>query len=155
MRALFVNNNVENFQRFVAMMSAIRGFVWVVGIGTLIAGVVGVSNIMLVAVRERTREIGVRKAVGATPTSIVGLILLESVVITAVAGYLGLIAGVGVLEGVSALLPAESSFFRNPEVDLRVAIAATVLLVFAGTVAGFFPARRAAAIRPVEALRDE
>jgi len=155
MRALFVNNNVENFQRFVQMMAAIRGFVWVVGIGTLIAGVVGVSNIMLVAVKERTREIGVRKAVGATPASIVGLVLLESVVITAMAGYLGLISGIGVLEAVSSLLPQESSFFRNPEVDLRVAIAATVLLIVAGTIAGFFPARRAAAIRPVEALRDE
>lgn len=155
MRALFVNNNVENFQRFVQMMAAIRGFVWVVGIGTLIAGVVGVSNIMLVAVKERTREIGVRKAVGATPASIVGLVLLESVVITAMAGYLGLISGIGVLEAVSTLLPQESSFFRNPEVDLRVAIAATVLLIVAGTIAGFFPARRAAAIRPVEALRDE
>jgi putative ABC transport system permease protein len=155
MRALFVNNNVENFQRFVAMMSAIRGFVWVVGVGTLIAGVVGVSNIMLVAVRERTREIGVRKALGATPGSIVRLVLAESVSITAVAGYLGLIAGVGVLEGVSALLPEESSFFRNPEVDLGVAVAATVLLILAGALAGFFPARRAAAIRPVEALRDE
>lgn len=155
MRALFVNNNVENFQRFVAMMTAIRGFVWVVGIGTLIAGVVGVSNIMLVAVRERTREIGVRKALGATPGSIVRLVLAEAVTITAVAGYLGLIAGVGVLEGMSALLPEESSFFRNPEVDLRVALSATVLLILAGAVAGFFPARRAAAIRPVEALRDE
>ncbi len=155
MRALFVNNNVENFQRFVAMMSAIRGFVWVVGVGTLIAGVVGVSNIMLVAVRERTREIGVRKALGATPGSIVRLVLAESVSITAVAGYLGLIAGVGVLEGMSALLPEESSFFRNPEVDLGVAVSATVLLILAGALAGFFPARRAAAIRPVEALRDE
>lgn len=154
-RALFVNNNVENFQRFASMMKAIRAFVWVVGVGTLIAGVVGVSNIMLVAVRERTREIGVRKAVGATPASIVSLVLLESVLITTVAGYLGLIAGVGVLEGLGAVLPAEAEFFRNPHVDLRVAVAATLLLIFAGTVAGFFPARRAAAVRPVEALRDE
>jgi putative ABC transport system permease protein len=154
-RAIFVTNAVERFQRFVSLMSAIRGFIWVVGVGTLLAGVVGVSNIMLVAVRERTREIGIRKAVGATPRSIVSLVLLESVLITSVAGYLGLVAGVGVLEAVSSAIPAESSFFRNPQVDLRTALWATALLVVAGTIAGYFPARRAAAVQPVVALRDE
>jgi putative ABC transport system permease protein len=153
--AVFVQNAVENFQRFVSLMQGIRIFIWVVGIGTLLAGVVGVSNIMLVAVKERTREIGIRKALGATPRSIVGLILAESVLITGFAGYLGLMAGVGVLALVSGALPAESSFFRNPQVDLRVALWATVLLVVAGAVAGFFPARRAASIQPVQALRDE
>jgi putative ABC transport system permease protein len=153
--AVFVQNAVENFQRFVALMQGIRLFIWVVGIGTLLAGVVGVSNIMLVAVKERTKEIGIRKALGATPRSIVGLILAESVLITAFAGYLGLMAGVGVLELVSGALPPESSFFRNPQVDLDVALWATVLLVVAGAVAGFFPARRAASVQPVVALRDE
>jgi len=153
--AVFVMNQVENFLRFVGMMKGIRLFVWVVGIGTLLAGVVGVSNIMLVAVKERTREIGIRKALGATPASIVSLVLAESVLITAVAGYLGLTAGVAVLELVSGALPPESSFFRNPQVDLGVALWATVLLVVAGGIAGFFPARRAAAVQPVVALRDE
>jgi len=153
--AVFVQNAVENFQRFVSLMQGIRIFIWVVGIGTLLAGVVGVSNIMLVAVKERTREIGIRKALGATPRSIVGLILAESVLITGFAGYLGLMAGVGVLAVVSGALPAESSFFRNPQVDLRVALWATVLLVVAGAIAGFFPARRAASVQPVVALRDE
>ncbi|MEO8502514.1 MAG: ABC transporter permease [Acidobacteriota bacterium] len=153
-RALFVNNNVENFQRFVQLMNGIRGFIWVVGIGTLLAGVVGVSNIMLVAVKERTREIGVRKAVGATPGSLVALILQESVLITTVAGYFGLVGGVAVLEIVTRVVP-NADFFRNPHVDLKVAIYATLLLIVAGTVAGFFPARRAAAVQPVEALRDE
>jgi putative ABC transport system permease protein len=153
--AVFVQNAVENFQRFVSLMQGIRIFIWVVGIGTLLAGVVGVSNIMLVAVKERTREIGIRKALGATPRSIVGLILAESVLITGFAGYLGLMAGVGVLALVSGALPAESSFFRNPQVDLRVALWATVLLVVAGAIAGFFPARRAASVQPVVALRDE
>lgn len=153
-RAIYVNNNVENYQRIAALTAAIRLFVWVVGIGTLLAGVVGVSNIMLVAVRERTREIGIRKALGATPGSIVGLVLQESVLITTVAGYAGLVMGVLVLEGLSRAIP-DAEFFRNPQVDIRVAISATVLLIVAGAVAGFFPARRAAAIRPIEALRDE
>ena len=153
-RAIYVNNNVENYQKIAALTAAIRLFVWVVGVGTLLAGVVGVSNIMLVAVRERTREIGIRKALGATPASIVGLVLQESVLITTVAGYAGLVLGVLVLEGLSRAIP-DAAFFRNPQVDIRVALSATVLLVVAGTVAGFFPARRAAAIRPIEALRDE
>ena len=153
-RALFVNNNNEEFQKFKSLMRAIRGFVWVVGLGTILAGVVGVSNIMLITVRERTREIGVRKALGATPWSIVSLVLQESILITAVAGYIGLVAGIGVLQLAGKVLPA-SEFFRNPEVDLTVAIEATMLLVVAGVVAGFVPARRAAAIRPVLALRNE
>ncbi len=153
-RAIYVNNNVENYQKIVALTGAIRLFVWVVGIGTLLAGVVGVSNIMLVAVRERTREIGIRKALGATPASIVGLVMQESVLITTVAGYAGLVLGVLVLEGLAKAIP-DAAFFRNPQVDLRVAVSATVLLIVAGAVAGFFPARRAAAIRPIEALRDE
>ena len=153
-RAIYVNNNVENYQRIAALTGAIRLFVWVVGIGTLLAGVVGVSNIMLVAVRERTREIGIRKALGATPGSIVGLVLQESVLITTVAGYAGLVLGVAVLEGLARAIP-NADFFRNPQVDIRVAVSATVLLVVAGAIAGFFPARRAAAIRPIEALRDE
>ena len=154
-RAVFVNNNVENFQRFASLMNAIRIFIWIVGVGTLLAGVVGVSNIMLVAVKERTREIGIRKALGATPGSIVALVLQESVLITAVAGYLGLIAGVALLEVVSRVLPEESTFFKNPQVDLSTALWATLLLIAAGTVAGYFPARRAASVQPVEALRDE
>jgi len=153
-RAAFVNNNVEQFSRMLAMMNGIRLFVWVVGIGTLLAGVVGVSNIMLVAVRERTREIGIRKAVGATPRSVVGLVLQEAVLITTIAGYVGLVLGVLVLEGISKAV-AGAEFFRNPQVDIHVAVSATLLLIACGAVAGFFPARRAAAIRPIEALREE
>jgi len=155
LRAIFLRNSVETFQRFVALNRGIRVFIWIVGIGTLIAGVVGVSNIMLVAVKERTREIGIRKAIGATPRSVVGLVLKEAILITSVAGYVGLVLGVATLEGVSRLLPPEASFFRDPQVDLSTAIAATVLLVVAGTVAGFFPARRAASVQPVTALREE
>jgi putative ABC transport system permease protein len=151
---LFINNNNENFKRFSDLMTGIRAFVWIVGIGTLLAGVVGVSNIMMITVRERTREIGVRKALGATPGSVVGLVLQESVAITAAAGYLGLVLGVATLELVSSKLPA-GDFFRDPHVQLPTALAATALLVVAGTIAGAVPAVRAARIRPIEALRDE
>jgi putative ABC transport system permease protein len=154
-RAVFVNNNNEQFQRFSSLMAAIRMFVWVVGVGTILAGVVGVSNIMMITVRERTREIGVRKALGATPWSVVGLVLQESILITSVAGYIGLVLGIGLLELAAKNIPAGSEYFRNPNVDLAVAVEATLLLIVAGLAAGFIPARRAAAVRPVDALRNE
>jgi len=153
-RAIFLRNNYENYQRISGVIGGIRAFVWVIGIGTLLAGVVGVSNIMLISVRERTKEIGVRKALGATPASVIGMVLKEAVLITSVAGYVGLVLGVALLEVAAANLSG-AEMFRNPNVDLRVAIYATLLLVLAGAAAGFVPARRAAAIRPVEALRDE
>ena len=153
-RALHVENNVENYQRIAGVINGIRLFVWVVGIGTILAGVVGVSNIMMITVRERTREIGVRKALGATPWSVVALVLQESVLITSVAGYIGLVLGIGVLE-LAATQLHDAEFFRNPEVDLKIAVQATLLLIVCGTLAGLVPARRAAAVRPVEALRDE
>ncbi|HUH04221.1 MAG TPA: ABC transporter permease [Kofleriaceae bacterium] len=154
-RALRVRNNLESFHEVSQMFVMIRYFVWVVGIGTIIAGIVGVSNIMLISVKERTREIGLRKAIGATPGSLVGLILQEAIVLTAVAGYAGLTVGVGVLELVNRLLPADSEYLRDPQVDLGTVLGATVLLVFFGALAGYFPARRAARVNPIVALRDE
>jgi putative ABC transport system permease protein len=153
-RAVFISNAVEQFQRFVSLMGGIRMFIWVIGVGTLLAGVVGVSNIMMIAVKERTKEIGIRKALGATPWSIMGLVLQESVLVTAVAGYFGLVGGVAFLEVMARGIKG-SDYFRNPSVNLGVALSATALLIFAGAVAGYFPARRAAGVRPVEALRDE
>lgn len=157
-RALFIWNNVEEFQKFRSLFSGIRLFIWIVGLGTIIAGIVGVSNIMLIVVKERTREIGVRKALGATPWSIISLFLQESIAITLLAGYMGLIVGIGLIESIKwAMLnfKIETEFFNNPEVDLQTAVAATLLLVISGTLAGFFPARRAAKVKPIEALKDE
>ena len=154
--AIGMNNTEAEYLKVMGLFNGIRIFVWIVGIGTLIAGIVGVSNIMLIIVKERTREIGVRKALGATPLSIVSLILQESVVITAFSGYLGLLFGTGLLALVEHLLAgAELPFFANPEVDLKVALSATVVLVLSGAIAGLMPALKAANIKPIEALRAD
>ena len=156
--ALDINNNERELNQINNLFRGIRIFVWIVGIGTLIAGIVGVSNIMLIIVKERTREIGIRKALGATPFSVVSLIIQESVVITAFSGYLGLLAGAGLLDGIRYLLEssgAELPFFANPEVDVQVALTATLVLVVSGVLAGLFPALKAANIKPIEALRAE
>lgn len=152
-RALYINNNVEEYQKMQNLFAGIRIFVWIIGIGTIIAGIVGVSNIMLIVVKERTKEIGIRKAIGATPGSIIGLVLLESILITAFAGYIGLVLGVGLLELLSPHV--QSEFFTNPEADFRIAVSATILLITSGALAGFVPARKASSIKPIEALRDE
>ena len=155
LRAVNIFNNVEQYKQFLDLFAAIRLFIWIIGTGTIIAGIVGVSNIMMIVVKERTKEIGVRKALGASPFSIISLILQESVLITAFAGYVGLMLGVGLMELISPIFENSDTFFKNPGVDLKVAISATVLLVVAGAVAGFIPARKAASIKPIEALRDE
>ncbi len=156
--ALGIWNMMENYLQTIGIFNGISLFVMIIGIGTLIAGVVGVSNIMLITVRERTREFGIRKALGATPLSILKLILMESVLITAVFGYVGMIFGIAVTEGISYVMQmgAESggpSVFKNPTVNINIAIGATILLMIAGVVAGYFPARRAVKITAVEAMR--
>jgi len=153
-RAIHIWNNVENYKQFMTLFANIRLFIWVIGIGTIIAGIVGVSNIMMIVVKERTKEIGIRKSMGATPGSIISLILQESILITAFAGYLGLVLGVGLLELISNNLPA-TDYFANPEININVALSATLVLILAGAIAGFVPARKASAVKPVVALRDE
>jgi putative ABC transport system permease protein len=151
--AIGINNSIENAKQFYDLNLYIRLFFWWVGICTIIAGVVGVSNIMLIIVKERTKEIGIRKALGASPISIVGMILHESIFITTIAGFIGLLSSLLLLELVGPYV--KSDYFLNPEVDFGVAITTLILLVFAGAMAGFFPAYHAAKIKPIVALRDE
>jgi putative ABC transport system permease protein len=146
-------NSVKDVKQVYDLNLYIRLFFWWVGICTIIAGVVGVSNIMLIVVKERTKEIGIRKALGASPFSIISMILHESIFITTIAGFIGLIASLLLLEFIGPMV--QSEYFRNPQVDFNVALTTLVLLVFAGALAGFFPAYRAAKIRPIVALRDE
>jgi putative ABC transport system permease protein len=152
--AVRLRNNLERFRKISGVLDGISVFVWIVGLGTIVAGIVGVSNIMLISVKERTKEIGLRKALGATPRSIVGMIVGEALLLTGVAGYLGLLGGIATVEAARSLLPA-SDYFRDPRVNLELAVWATGILIAAGALAGFFPARRAAAVDPVVALRDE
>lgn len=146
------NNNVE-YKRIMGMLDGIKIFVFIIGVFTLIAGVVGVSNIMMIVVKERTKEIGVRKALGASPWSIVSLIIQESIFITSIAGYIGLMLGIGLVELIK-YFGLEGDFFKNPDVDLSIAITAVVLIVVAGALAGLFPAIKAAKVEPITALRE-
>ena len=153
MQAIRVRNNVERFQQIQRIFTMLNVFVWIVGLGTVTAGIVGVSNIMLVAVNERTVEFGLRKALGATPFSIVWMVVQEALLLTGISGYGGLLVGIALLDVVSRFVP-ENDYLREPDVDLGVAFAATALLVVAGCIAGLVPALRAASVNPIEALRD-
>lgn len=151
--AVRVNNTLEEAKKIYSLMNVIRNVFWFIGIFTIIAGVVGVGNIMLIIVKERTKEIGIRKAIGAVPSSIVGMILQESIFITAIAGFFGLFAGVGLLQVVSSKI--NHPFIKDPQVDFATAITTVFILIIAGAIAGYIPARRAAKIKPIEALREE
>jgi putative ABC transport system permease protein len=154
MNAMWISNTLKQYKTFTNLFLGIQIFVSIIGAFTIIAGIVGVSNIMIIVVNERTKEIGIRKAIGATPFSIVNMILLEALFITGLAGYIGLIMGIGILALVSSVIPA-NQFFLNPEVDFNIALISTLVLILAGALAGLMPALRASRIRPVVALRDE
>ena len=150
---LYIRNTTERVrqnQRFASTLQIIVAFV---GIGTLIAGIIGISNIMVFVVKERTKELGVRKALGATPISIVAMILNESIFITTLSGIFGLLIGIFMLSRLDDQL--EQYFILDPYVDSLTALIATFLLIFFGAIAGFIPAKRAASIKPIVALRDE
>lgn len=150
-------NLINRAKRTNAMFRSINIFIWFVGIGTLVAGMVGISNIMMITVKERTVEIGVRKALGARPINIVSSLLFESILVTSFAGYLGLVVGVGVLELMTFLMAAfdlSHDSFKRPEVNFNIAVWSIFAVVLAGALAGFAPAWRAARVSPVEAMRS-
>ena len=150
--------NIEKeFKKFSMLFLGIQGLTWIVGIGTLLAGVIGVSNIMLVIIKERTQEIGIQRAIGATPGKVILHIVAESVFLTVLAGYIGLSLGVSALELLNRILltAGDEMFFRRPEVNLNMALAALTVLVISGIFAGLIPARRAVRIKPIDAIRDE
>lgn len=149
-------NMEKEYNKLNGLFSGIELLVWIVGTGTLIAGIIGVSNIMLIIVKERTKEIGIKRAIGAPPSAIVGQLILESVFLTAIAGYIGMVVSIILLEVVNKVIPVdENSMFLNPGVDVSVAFTALAILIIAGALAGLIPAKKAIAISPVEALRAD
>lgn len=162
--AVMIWNNATNFRMLNNLMNGITLFIWIIGISTLVAGIVGVSNIMLITVRERTKEFGIRKAIGAKPSSILKLIITESIMITGIFGYIGMLGGIGLTELINSIMEASNAglgsaatgtMFLNPTVNLGIAVSATLLLIVAGVAAGYFPARKAVKISTIEALRSE
>ncbi len=155
----FGSNNVgEEFKKMNGLFLGIDVLIWFVGIGTLLAGIIGISNIMLIIIKERTQEIGIKRAIGASPSNIISSVLTESVFLTAVAGLIGMFFGVFIIELVSQAIgssPSESSGFVNPQVDFKVAFSSLLILIGAGVFAGIIPSRRAISIKPIEAIRSE
>jgi len=154
-RGINSNNVEEQVQKLLGLFSGIKGMSWFVGLGSLLFGVIGVGNIMVIIVKDRTKEIGIRKAIGATPKSIINMILLESVFITTLAGYAGLLTSIGLLYVTKIVVGSELNMFRNPEIDLTIGLGALLILVIAGAITGLIPAMQAANINPVSALKDE
>jgi putative ABC transport system permease protein len=151
--AIRVNNYAERTKGTQMLMLSLNIIILFIAFGTLIAGIIGISNIMVYIVRERTKELGIRKALGATPKSIIGMIMMESIFVTALAGYSGLLIGVFTLRAIGNSL--EKYFIINPSVETYVVVEATIVLIIAGTIAGYIPAKRAASIKPIVALNDE
>ena len=157
-KAIYTWNTRKEFSKYQGLFKAIRVFMWLIGIGTLLSGIVGVSNIMVINIKERTKEIGIRKAIGATPFSIIKMIVFEAIFLTGISGYIGLSIGLILIETINYALNTfnlKSEFFLNPEINLSIVLIAITVLVFAGFFAAFFPARKAALIKPIEALREE
>lgn len=148
-------NMEEQYMKMTGLFAGINMLVWFVGIGTLIAGVIGISNIMLIIVKERTKEIGVKRALGATPFAVTSQIIVESVFLTSFAGYFGLLIGIFLLEAVNKAIGPEVPMFNNPTVDISIALVSLTVLIVCGALAGLIPARRAVSVHPVEALRAE
>jgi putative ABC transport system permease protein len=152
-RAIRIDNKAQGTKAVEMIKFAIGILVLVIGFGTLIAGIVGVSNIMIFIVKERTKEIGIRKALGAQPKSIVSIILIESILITIIAGFFGLFLGMGILDLATPVL--EENFIKEPGVSTALVVGATITLITAGAIAGYLPAKKASRIKPIVALRDD
>jgi putative ABC transport system permease protein len=153
--AVWSLNVEEQFNMFNNLGAGVAALIWIVGLGTLFTGAIGVSNIMLVTVRERTKEIGIRRALGATPQNIIGQIFSESVVLTVLAGLLGIMLGVGLLRVVGMLLSRGDQFFKDPQISFGMAVGSLIILIITGALAGYVPAKRAMTIKPVEAIGEE
>ncbi len=156
-KGAFGYNNVgEDFKKMNGLFLGIRGLIWIVGIGTLLAGIIGVSNIMLIIIRERTNEFGIKRAIGATPIKVISSVLSESIFLTVIAGSSGLMFGVFIIELVNkALENGDGEMFQNPEVDFRLALMSLVIIIMSGLLAGLIPSKRAVSIKPIEAIRTE
>ena len=155
-KAVYMFNGVKEYQQFRTIFSFIQSFIWFVGIGSIIAGVIGVSNIMLIVVKERTKEIGIRKAMGATPTSIVSMIVQESIFLTSIAGYFGMFCGLAIIFAIQQFMEQnniKAEYFRNPEVNIGMILIALFILIISGAVAGLIPALQAVKVNPVEAMK--
>ena len=150
---IYIRNVADDLKRNQSFASVLQIIVTFVGLGTLIAGIIGISNIMVFVVKERTKELGIRKALGATPKSVIQMILQESIFITTLSGFIGMLIGVLILDNLGETL--EDFFIKNPFIDLSTAIGSTLVLIIFGAIAGYIPAKRAASIKPIVALRDE
>ena len=151
-------NLSEIFNAFKGLFLGIHILIWIVGLGTLLSGIIGVSNIMLVTVKERTREIGVRRALGAKPRNIISQVLSESLLLTTLAGLVGLCIGVGIMALVSIItsnLPSDNAMFQDPNLGFGAAVAATIIIIISGLLAGVLPAWRAIQIKAIDAIREE
>ncbi len=162
LEALWIRNSQREYLETMKIFGGITIFVSIIGIFTLIAGIVGVSNIMLVSVKERTREFGIRKAIGAPPSHILRSIIIESILITGIFGYIGMMLGIGLTEFINYILmqsaagnPDGMTIFKDPTVSLSYVLVSTSILIIAGVIAGYMPARRAVRIKPIEAMREE
>jgi putative ABC transport system permease protein len=159
--ALHIRNTAKDAAETQRIFAGIELFIWLIGIASMMAGIVGVGNIMLITVKERTKEIGIRKAIGAKPASVLKIIIFESIIITTIAGYIGMMAGIVLTELIAKAIgggqrtPNEPTMFLNPTIDLGTIFAATLVLIVAGTAAGLMPAIKAVRVRPIEAMREE
>lgn len=150
---IYIRNIADALKRNQQFSNVLQWIVTFVGLGTLIAGIIGISNIMVFVVKERTKELGIRKALGATPKSVIAMILQESIFITTISGYVGMGLGIVILNNIGVAL--EDYFIKNPYINIETALFSTLILILFGGIAGYVPAKRAASIKPIIALRDE